>query len=742
MFMIDWIITFFYFLNSLEFLTVVQIFAKNLVILAFSRGFYIITYYITYFKNYTNKTNENIQMFSNKEKTYFGIKQLFIFLFGMLFFPISIFISFYSLIISGYYLKRIAEEKRNRWIKGLSKLIILLTPIVGILWFTFVQIDYYSLAAVGFSLLAFLYYGLKVSKLSLSELLEKFSKRRFQKLPKIVQYVFLLILIAFPTTLIIGTAIYSPQTKLTFMIPMRDDVKLATDVYFAPGSFGTPRPVILIRTTYGKDGMGDLYGMLYLTQNYHVVMQDCRGTFESPAGNNFILFANDYKDGVDTINWILHQSWCNGKIASAGASALGINEYFYAGMNPEGLVAQSIMIATPDLYKTSIYQGGAFRESLSTEWARLTAPNNYLYQLEQLTKHSLKDKFYNSTSLFMDIGPTFENVSVSAIHIGGWYDLFQQGTLDGYIGYDDHGLTSAQGKQLLIMGPFTHGFPSEGQQGELFFPTKSVSASNLYLNWEQQLFDHALLGTQFDWTDNRVAYYMMGDLNDSSSDVNNYRFAKDWPIPYVNDTWYFDVEGAFLNNTLPLANLNYSYLYDPRNPVPTLGGTNLIIPSGPFDQRSIENRTDVLVFDSSILTSPYETIGHMWAHLYVKSNCTNTDFTVKISDVYPDGKSILISDGIINAARRDGFNFTAPDLNGVKFAEVDIDLWSTAYKFNAGHKIRIAISSSNYPRFAANPNTGAAQQIYSYQYLQKFIANNSILVSPDYPSHIILPRPI
>ena len=736
--MINPIIGFFFFLNSLELLTLEQIFAKSLILLALCRGFYIITYFFTYFK----KASETTQTFSTKEKAYFGIKQLLIFLFGMLFFPISVFISIYSLIISGYYLIKISERKRNRWIIGLSKLIIVFTPIVGILWFTFIDVDYYSLAAVGFSLLVFLNYGLRVSKFSISELMEKFSKRRLLKLPKIAQYIFLLILIVLPTTLMISTAMFTPQSKFTFMVPMRDDVELATDVYFAPGSYGAPRPVILIRTTYGKNGMGDLYGMLYLTQNYHVVMQDCRGTFDSYTGDNFILFANDYKDGVDTINWILDQSWCNGKIASAGASALGINEYFYAGMNPEGLVAQSLMIATPDLYKTSIYQGGAFRESLSTEWARLTAPDNYLYQLEQLTKHSIKDAFYNSTSLFMDIGPTFENVSVSAIHIGGWYDLFQQGTLDGYIGYDDYGLSPAQGKQLLIMGPFTHGFPAEGQQGELFFPTKSLSASNLYLDWEQKLFDHALLGTQFDWTGNRVAYYMMGDLNDPSSGVNDYRFAKDWPLPHENDTWYFDVGGGFLNNTLPLTNANYSYLYDPRNPVPTLGGTNLLISSGPYDQRSIENRTDVLIFESSILISPYETIGHMWAHLYVKSNCTNTDFTVKISDVYPNGRSILISDSIINAARREGFNFTARDLDEVEFAEVDIDLWSTAYKFNTGHRIRIAVSSSNYPRFAANPNTGAPQEIYSYQYLQKYIANNSILVGPDYPSHIILPRPI
>ena len=227
-----------------------------------------------------------------------------------------------------------------------------------------------------------------------------------------------------------------------------------------------------------------MYGALYLTQNYHVVIQDARGTHESEGGDRFLLFSDAYRDGVDTIEWLMEQTWCNKKIASVGASALGINEFFYAGMNPEGLLAQSIMISTPDLYKTSIYQGGAFKESITTGWVKMTTPKNYEYQLDVITSHPMKDGYYNTTSLFMDIGPSFKNVSVSAIHIGGWFDVFQQGTLDGYMGYDDLSLPEARGKQLLIMGPFTHGFPGEGQQGELFFPTKSISGFDLYMNWE------------------------------------------------------------------------------------------------------------------------------------------------------------------------------------------------------------------------------------------------------------------
>jgi putative CocE/NonD family hydrolase len=185
---------------------------------------------------------------------------------------------------------------------------------------------------------------------------------------------------------------------------------------------------------------------------------------------------------------------------------------------------------------------------------------------------------------------------------------------------------------------------------------------------------------------------------------------------------------------------NYSFLYDPTNPVPSLGGTNLMISPGPYDQSSIENRSDVLIFETPTLTERIDVVGHMFARLWVMSNCTNTDFTVKLTDVYPDGKSMLISDGIINAIRRDGYDKDAAPLNSVGPIPLTIDLWSTAYQFNIDHKIRIAISSSNYPRFAINPNTGVPQEIYSYQYLDRFIANNTILVGPDYPSSISLPR--
>lgn len=737
--MINWLIAFFYFANSFGILNITQMVTSNLILLLICRGLYIANYTYKFYGEEAKKIDESQKLFLSKRKILFGLRQTIIILFGMLYLPIAVLFSFYALMMSGVYIKNISGFKRIKTLKIIGNLLIFLAPFIGILWFSFIVTDNYSLAILGIGIIAF--FRFNRASFSLSELVEKIRDKSINRIHQKIKYAFLILLIVIPTTLIINTALYSPQKKQTIMVEMTDGVKLATDVYFAPGSFGTPRPVILVRTTYGKNEMAGMYGILYSTQNYHLVVQDCRGTFDSYTNDNFLLYVNDYQDGVDTIDWILEQPWCNGKIASTGLSALGINEYFYAGMNPDGLLAQSITVATPDLYKTSIFQGGTFRESITTGWLKLTCPTNYEYQLEQLVLHPMKDNFYNTTSLFMDIGPSFQNVNCAAIHIGGWYDTFQQGTLDGFMGYDDLGLSGAQGKQLLIMGPFTHGFPSEGEQGELIFPTKKLSVFNLYMEWERKLFDYALLGKHFDWTGDRVAYYMMGDVDNESIDANDYRFATDWPIPYENNTWYLNDGGLLLNNTIG-TNVNSTFLYDPRNPVPTLGGTNLLISSGPYDQNLVENRDDVLIFTSPTLTDPYEIVGRMWAHLFVKSNCSNTDFTVKITDVYPDGRSMLISDGIINAVRRDGFNNTAADLNSVEYTELDIDLWSTAYQFNTGHKIRIAISSSNYPRFAINPNSGAPQEVYSYQYLEKFIANNTILMGSGFGSHIILPRAI
>ncbi|MFW9897247.1 MAG: CocE/NonD family hydrolase [Candidatus Thorarchaeota archaeon] len=702
---------------------------------------YIITYYFNYYKDFNNELEAGRILFTKNETITFTIKQISIVLFGMLFFPIAVLLSFYSLLMTTNYLKQINANIRFKYIDLITKIFNILIPLGGIIYFLFIKLDYYSLGAIGISLLAYFHYGLKISNLSLSKLIEKYDKRRLNRFPKAVKATVMFLLIAFPSTILSFSLVYAPSTKMTYMVEMRDGVRLATDLYFAPGSFGAPRPVVIMRTPYGKSGWAANMALLYYnTQDYHAVVQDLRGTHDSEGGEQFLLFKDSYLDGVDTLNWILDQSWCNGKIASAGPSALCINQYFYAGMAPDGLVAQQLWFGTPELFDHAIYQGSYHKSSVET-WIKSTTPVNWKYQVDTVLSFSNpKDEaLFNSTSLSIPIGPVYSNVSVAGIHVGGWYDHFLQGTIDGYIGYDDYGALSARGKQRLIIGPWTHvNLFDSVKQGELTYPENSIGF-NLAFNWEQAVFDYALLGKATNWNKERVAYYLMGDVDTLSTSWNYWRYAYDWPLDHVDDKWYFTSTNGLINSTLPLTNKNFSYLYDPRDPVPNLGGQNQPFDlAGPMDQRSIENRSDVIIFETPVLTKAVETVGRIWGNLFITSNCTDTDFTVKLTDVYPDGRSMLITDGSLTMRSR--FNYTSAIFmsgNQNDVYELLVDLWTTAYVFAPGHKIRIAISSSNFPRFAANPNTG---EPLAYSYLNYNIANNTLLVGPDYPSCIILPR--
>jgi hypothetical protein len=211
-------------------------------------------------------------------------------------------------------------------------------------------------------------------------------------------------------------------------------------------------------------------------------------------------------------------------------------------------------------------------------------------------------------------------------------------------------------------------------------------------------------------------------------------YADDWPIPFTERAWYFQADGT-IQTVLPGNNAPFSYTYDPEHPVPTVGGANLEIPAGPLDQRPVENRSDVLVFTSPVLSSPYEATGPIKARLYVSSNCTDTDFTVKITDVYPDGRSMLITDGILRMRNRNGSDHWELMEPGTVYP-VEVDLWSTSYIWNTGHRIRVDVSSSNYPRCLNNPNT--ADGIYKNTTYR--LALNTIYLDNAHPSCLLLPE--
>jgi len=239
-----------------------------------------------------------------------------------------------------------------------------------------------------------------------------------------------------------------------------------------------------------------------------------------------------------------------------------------------------------------------------------------------------------------------------------------------------------------------------------------------------------------------VSYYVMGDTLTSSDEWNRWAISDVWPIPYENQSLFFQPDGS-LSLTPSVSAANISYLFNPMDLVPTRGGTNLNEHNcGPYDQNVVENgRTDVIQFDIPV-SEPVLITGRIFAHLFVTSNCTDTDFTAKLMDVYPDGRSMLICDGIIRMRFRHGQQQEKlMDGTGKTVYEAFVDLWSTSYVFNAGHKIRVSISSSNYPRFDVNPNTGAPIEKVTEE-TPMVIAENTILISSNYASSIILPIPL
>jgi predicted acyl esterase len=470
----------------------------------------------------------------------------------------------------------------------------------------------------------------------------------------------------------------------TYMVPMSDGVQLATDV--RPGRGEGPWPVVLLRTPYSKKvTIGGL-------DDYAIVTQDVRGRFDS-EGHARPFFDDgwgEHQDGLDTVKWILAQPWCNGKIGTTGGSALGITQEMLAGANPPAVLCQHIVVATGDIYRHAAYPGAAFRESLMAGWLKETKwPED---NLALMLEHPFYDALWQTTN--SDARIRAERINIPAVHLGGWFDIFTQGTLDSFIIR-----SRIRPEQWLVMGPWPHGIKRE--VGELEFPPNAVEVPKPGTDF-QMWFDHWLRGT-----DNglpmlpRVQYYVMGACGEPGAPGNEWRSAYAWPVHAKRTRFYLGPEQS-LSRMVPAAG-RATYRYDPAKPVPTRGGANLLLPAGPMDQRELETRKDVLVFSTPVLEEPVEVTGRVIVRLYASSSARDTMFTAKLCDVYPDGRSMLLCDGALRAACRASLSNASP-LEPGRVYEFNVDLGSTSIIFNKGHRIRVDISSSNAPRFAVHPN--------------------------------------
>jgi len=487
----------------------------------------------------------------------------------------------------------------------------------------------------------------------------------------------------------------APGESALVMVPMRDGVKLATQVEIPAGT-NRPLPAVLLRTPYGRS-LGGALGMFrgFLGNGYVFVSQDTRGRFDSEGENQ--PFLPDQEDGYDTVEWVAEQPWNDGRVCMIGGSALGITSYQAAITAPPHLKCVLSVVAPANLQSQAILWGGELRKDLAFGW---TVGTGYPVEtLSLMTDHPLYDDFAKKYDLEYNAG----NVHIPMMHVGGWFDIFTRGTIAAFHSLQENGGKGARGHQRLIMGPWTHAGMIKAKQGELEFPENSTITPmiNSILRWTSRCVDRKLKPV-----DKPVQYYLMGDTNVTDQRWNVWKKSKTWPPAGVeNETWSLTPTGGISTET-PDETKTFTYTFDPSDPVPTAGGGNLTIGThGSVDQRDVEDRPDVLLFDSPVLESPFAIAGPVYADLSVSTTGCDTDFTAKLTDVYPDGRSMLIADGIARVQFRDADkDVITPAVPGEKM-RISVYVGDTAYVFNEGHKMRIAVSSSNHPRFSVNTNT-------------------------------------
>lgn len=579
-----------------------------------------------------------------------------------------------------------------------------------------------------------------------------------------------------------------PENKIIvekdIMIPMRDKIRLATDIY-KPKKEGK-YPVILCRLPYGKDLLGE-FGKVFAQRGYIFVIQDCRACFKS-EGEVFIPFVTDERDGRDTIDWIIKQPWFDGKLGLWGASYFGYTQWAIADKNPY-LKCFHPQITTANLYE-AIFSGGAFHYGLTTGWSagvgkqhsstallglvsgggKKYKPEEGLfnkplkpdlnYSFEELGRMDIEelgvilglapadkpnepypDATEKLINLFAYPGfayhsqvfnyfDRYKEIKAPALMISGWYDIFLKGQLDDFMKIKQMAEEPARSGTRIIIGPWAHASLGYDEA------EKGARAMEMYrkmflIDW----FDYWIKGEK-NRTENMapIRLYVMGK--------NIWRDEYEWPLArtsykafYLHSNGKANTSGGdgYISKSPPENEPADKFDYDPKNPVPTFGGNNLIEKAGSLDQKEIEKRKDVLVYTSEPLKEELEITGPLKVIVYAQTDARDTDFTAKLCVVDKKNRSMNLADGIIRARYRDGYDnpsFIEPH----KIYKYEIDLWATSYAFQPGERIRVQISSSNFPRFDKNSNCAGEGGESCAKVAHQVIYHNR-----EHPSHIVLP---
>ncbi|UOQ95337.1 CocE/NonD family hydrolase [Halobacillus shinanisalinarum] len=564
---------------------------------------------------------------------------------------------------------------------------------------------------------------------------------------------------------------------------MRDGTILYADIY-RPHEKGE-YPVLLTRLPYSKDS--PYYSHRYLDTNrlvesgYVVIIQDVRGRFQSEG--EFEPFIYEAEDGYETVEWAAELPYSSGKVGMFGLSYYGFTQLLAATERPPSLHAIFPAQTLSDQRNGNFYYNGAYGLGLSETWVlesivpdlikrKYKDPDSYdmamkklaesidhieewyvhapikdwpplkelgvaEYFFEQLER-GLQDEDWQKSS----IANKYSQINVPAYHLGGWYDSLLGSTLENYVEMKEKAdERKIKEDQKLIIGPWAHGdfgsligdrkFGSHASEDWIDY---KEDLTQLHLRWS----DYWLKGKDTQIMDEApVKIFVMG--------VNQWRDEQEWPLARTNYVPYYlhsqgDANSSDSDGTLSTAKPDRepadNYVYNPKKPVPTNGGGTLydgVNTTGPRDQRNIEERDDVLVYTSEPLEKPLEVTGPVKVKLWASTDAEDTDFTAKLIDVLPDGTAYNLADGIVRAKYRNGYKPEA-QLNG-EVVEYEIDLWATSNVFLTGHQIRIEVSSSNFPRFDANLNTGQTMMNST----ESKLANQMVYHNKEWPSHIILP---
>jgi len=549
----------------------------------------------------------------------------------------------------------------------------------------------------------------------------------------------------------------------------RDGVVLRADIY-RPAQQGK-YPVLLERTPYDKTRVAD-FAYRAAARNYVVVVQDVRGRFSSDG--EWYPFKHESNDGYDAVEWAAGLPSSNGKVGMVGGSYIGATQMLAAVAHPPHLAGICPVVTASDYHENWVYQGGAFEQWFSESWTSLLAQDTLdrlakrgtnalegvsvwpvdkypVFRMkfdpagENVTKelapyfldwldHPAYDAYWKQWS----IEEKYPEIQVPALTITAWYDIFLGGSLRNYVGLKSNGgNVESRAKQRLLIAIGGHSGSGEKIGALDFGPAAAeYDETATILDW----YDYLLKDSQNEFAHAKpVKIFVMG--------INKWRSEDEWPLSRAKMTHFYLHSEGNANTALGDGSLSIRrpedekpdrYVYDPANPAPTAGGPlccdPVHVPAGPQDQSAVESRKDVLVYSTPPLDEGLEVTGPVTLNLFAASTAVDTDFTAKLVDVAPDGAAHNLTEGIVRARYRTSREY-ATKLQPGSAEEYQIDLWATSNVFLKGHRIRIEISSSNFPRFDRNLNTGEDSG-HSASYIS---ATNTVLHDKTHPTSILLP---